>query len=425
MFRSPRGTQDVLPDDAPYWRFVEEEARRQAERFGYSELRTPTIEDTALFLRGVGAGTDIVEKEIYSFKDKGGNDLALRAEGTAPVVRAYLQHGMQQRPQPVKLYSLISAFRYDRPQAGRYREFHQFNCESIGDSDPLIDADVILLLWGYFERLGLSRLSLEINSIGDQTCRPSYRAKLSEYFSSRQTDLCQDCRRRLETNPLRVLDCKIAVCQPVIEAAPRTIDSLCTECAQHFEHVRDYLAVYGLSVNLNPRLVRGLDYYTRTVFEVWPAAIGAQAALGGGGRYDGLAEQLGGPPTPGIGFATGLERIILNLREQGIEPPLATPLRVFIVALGEPARRQAAHLAADLRVRDVSSTIGFGLDRGIRSQLRQANTLGAEWAAIIGDDEIASGTVTLRNLKQQQEVKLPFAEAIDRISAPPVLSTAP
>ncbi|MFN0072087.1 MAG: histidine--tRNA ligase [Chloroflexota bacterium] len=411
MFRSPRGTQDILPEDSHYWRFVEEQARRHAVRCGYGEIRTPTIEDTSLFLRGVGEGTDIVDKEIYSFKDKGDNDLALRAEGTAPVMRAYLQHNLQQRPAPVRLYSLINAFRYDRPQAGRYREFHQFNCEAIGDTDPLADAEIILLLWDFLIGVGLRDLTVQLNSIGDSTCRPAYRQALMEYFSSRASQLCNDCQRRLTTNPLRVLDCKVPGCQSVTADAPRTIDYLSPECQEHFDRVQDYLRLRDVPFQINPKLVRGLDYYTHTVFEVWPATVGAQSALGGGGRYDGLAEQIGGSATPGVGFATGLERVILNLKEQGIEPPQQPQIVVYFVVMDEAGRQQALRLATELRARDIPCTIG-SRGRSVRAQMRQANTLGARYAGILGADELAAGEMTLRDLAQQAEHRLPYDEAI-------------
>lgn len=409
MFRSPRGTQDVLPEDSEFWRFVEGQARVQAERYGYGEVRTPTFEDMAVFVRGVGEGTDIVDKEIYAFKDKGNNNLALRAEGTAPVVRAYLQHGMQQRPQPVRLYSLINAFRYDRPQAGRYREFHQFNCEAIGDPDPLVDTEIVLLLWDYLQSLGLAGLSVQLNSIGDSACRPRYKQTLIDHFSADADHLCDDCARRLHVNPLRLLDCKNTRCQSRIMSAPRTIEYLCIECAEHFERVQDYLRLRDVPFTINPKLVRGLDYYTRTVFEIWPATVGAQSALGGGGRYDGLAEQLGGPATPGVGFAAGLERIILNLKEQGIQPPSEPALTAYFVVMDEPGRRVALSLATQLRELGLASTIGTR-GRSVRAQMRQANSLGARLAFIIGEDELASDEVTVRDLEHQRERRVPTRE---------------
>lgn len=415
MFRSPRGTQDVLPEDSPYWRFVEDHARRVAVRYGYGEIRTPTIEDTALFLRGVGEGTDIVDKEIYSFKDKGDNDLALRAEGTAPVMRAYLQHNLAQRPAPLRLYSLINAFRYDRPQAGRYREFHQFNCEAIGDTDPLVDAEMIFVLWDFLTGLGLSSLTVQLNSIGDDSCRPAYKQALVEYFSSRIDQLCGDCRRRLDANPLRLLDCKVPQCQAVNADAPRTVDYLSEECQEHFDRVQDYLRIRAVPYQINPKLVRGLDYYTHTVFEVWPAVVGAQSALGGGGRYNGLAEQLDGPATPGVGFATGLERVILNLKDQGVEPPAELGVNVYFVVMDEAGRQQALRLATELRNRNVPTVIGTR-GRSVRAQMRQANAQGAHFAAILGGDELAAGVVTVRDLNKQDERKLPFAEAVETLS---------
>jgi histidyl-tRNA synthetase len=411
LFRSPRGTQDVLPEDSHYWRFVEEQARRHAVRCGYGEIRTPTIEETALFLRGVGEGTDIVDKEIYSFKDKGDNDLALRAEGTAPVMRAYLQHNLQQQPTPVRLFSLINAFRYDRPQAGRYREFHQFNCEAIGDTDPLVDAEIVLLLWDFLNGVGLQNLTVQLNSIGDGTCRPAYKQALLEYFSSHESELCDDCRRRLSTNPMRILDCKNPRCEPVISKAPRTIDYLSPECQEHFDRVQEYLTIREVPFQINPKLVRGLDYYTHTVFEVWPATVGAQSALGGGGRYDGLAEQIGGPATPGVGFATGLERVILNLKEQDIEPPKEPAVQVYFVVMDEEGRKQALRLATRLRADDVPSTIA-PRGKSVRAQMRQANALGARYAAILGGDELQAQEITLRNLTQQEESRLPYDDAM-------------
>jgi histidyl-tRNA synthetase len=411
LFRSPRGTQDVLPEDSHYWRFVEEQARRHALRCGYGEIRTPTIEETSLFLRGVGEGTDIVDKEIYSFKDKGDNDLALRAEGTAPIMRAYLQHNLQQHPAPVRLFSIINAFRYDRPQAGRYREFHQLDCEAIGDTDPLVDAELVLLLWDFLNGVGLQNLTVQLNSIGDNACRPQYREALRTYFSNHESGLCEDCRHRLATNPLRILDCKNPRCESVISGAPQTIDYLCDACREHFERVQEYLQIRAVPFTINPKLVRGLDYYTHTVFEVWPATVGAQSALGGGGRYDGLAEQIGGPATPGIGFAIGLERVILNLKEQGVEPPNAPPVHVYFVVMDEDGRKQALRLATLLRERDVPCTIGTR-GRSVRAQMRQANSLGARYAAILGGDELQAQEITLRDLAQQQERRLPYDEAL-------------
>jgi histidyl-tRNA synthetase len=416
VYQAPRGTQDILPEEAAYWAYVEGAARLQATRYGYGEIRTPTFEDTGLFLRGVGGTTDIVEKEMYSFQDKGGGDLTLRPEGTASVVRAYLEHGLASRPQPVRLFTFVNCFRYDRPQRGRYREFHQWDCEAIGEMDPLVDAEMIALLWRFYEALGLHALTLQLNSIGDANCRPAYLEQIKAYYRDRVDELCGDCRRRLETNPLRLLDCKNASCQPAIAAAPRLLDALCADCAEHFAAVQRYLGDLGIAFAVNTRLVRGLDYYTKTVFEVWPAEVGAQSALGGGGRYDGLAEQLGGRPTPAIGFATGIERIILNLKQQEVPVPSAPSPTAFVVTAGEPARERAVALADALRRRGVSTLVATG-SRSFRGQLRQASTAGAAWTVIIGDDELARGEAKLKNMANGEEEFVPFAAVPDRLAA--------
>ncbi|MBX5490678.1 MAG: histidine--tRNA ligase [Chloroflexi bacterium] len=416
MFQAPRGTQDILPEDAAYWLFVERTARDWAARYGYGEIRTPTFEETGLFLRGVGDSTDIVEKEMYTFQDKGGGELTLRPEGTAPIVRAYIEHGMASRPQPVRLFSFVNCFRYDRPQRGRYREFHQWDCEAIGEIDPLVDAELIILLWRVYQALGLRDLTLQLNSIGDARCRPAYLERLREYYRPLVATVCPDCRRRYETNPLRLLDCKNAACQAAIAGAPRLLDYLCAECAEHFAALRAYLADADLPVEINPRLVRGLDYYTKTVFEVWPAEAGAQSALGGGGRYDGLVEQLGGRPTPAIGFATGIERIILNLKAQSIEPPLLPGPRVYVAHLGDRPRREAMRLADALRQQGVPTLVAVG-GRSMRAQLRHANALGAPWVVVIGEDELARGVVQVKNMRGGESVELAPQAAVERLAA--------
>src|SRR5438105_1723623 len=328
-YQAPRGTQDILPEDAPYWAFVEDEMRRQARLANYGEVRTPTFEETGVFARGVGASTDIVEKEMYTFLDKGGDSMTLRPEATASIVRAYLQRGMASRPQPVKLFMELSTFRYDKPQKGRFREFHQIDFEAIGEADPLIDAELVCLQWRLYADLGLRDLSLQLNSIGDQNCRPAYVESLREYFRQHLDGLCADCRGRLEINPLRLLDEKKSECQAVLDAAPRSADHLCAECRSHFEAWLAYLDAADLEYAINPRLVRGLDYYTRSVWEVWPRVVGAQSTIGGGGRYDGLAEQLGGRPIPGVGFASGIERMILEMKDQQVALPRVGGLCAF------------------------------------------------------------------------------------------------
>jgi histidyl-tRNA synthetase len=409
VYQAPRGTQDILPESTAVWRHVERSAEATARRFGYGEIRTPTFEDANLFLRGVGEGTDIVDKEIYRFEDKGGADLALRPEGTASTMRAYLQHGMSSRPQPVKVFSLLTVFRYDRPQAGRYREFRQFNVEAIGDEDPLLDAEVIGILWRFLADLGLRDLTVLLNSIGDPVCRPGYIKALIAYFEPHEAELCGDCRRRLHTNPLRILDCKNAPCQPFLKDAPRTIDYLCDACAEHFASVRAYLTAAGLPFQIESKLVRGLDYYTRTVFEVVPPKIGAQATIGGGGRYDGLAELLDGRHTPAVGFAAGLDRIILNLREQGCRLPEPDAPDVFIAPIGSDAKIAAVKLAGVLRAAALATTIGTG-ERGMRARLRQASASGAGVAIILGDDEVQHQQATVKDLTSGEQRSVGFAD---------------
>jgi len=409
VYQSPRGTQDILPEDAVVWRYVERRAEAIARRFGYGEIRTPTFEETGLFLRGVGEGTDIVDKEIYNFKDKGGTDIALRPEGTASIVRAYLQHGMASRPQPVKLFALLTAFRYDRPQAGRYREFRQFDIEAIGDEDPLVDAEVISVLWRFLEDLGLRDLTIQLNSIGDPTCRPGYIAALVAYYEPHEAELCGDCRRRLRSAPLRLLDCKVPSCQPLANAAPRTIDHLCDACEAHFTSLKGYLDAMGLPYELTPRLVRGLDYYTRTVFEVVPPRVGSQSTIGGGGRYDGLAEILGGKRTPGVGFAAGMDRIILNLREQGCPLPTSETPDVFFAPLGAAAKLAAARLAEEARRDGLAVVVGTG-DRSMKARMRQASTSGARVAVILGDDEVQQQQATVKDLAGGDQQTVAFAD---------------
>jgi histidyl-tRNA synthetase len=401
-FQAPRGTQDILPEDAPYWAFVEAEMHRQARLANYEEIRTPTFEETGVFLRGVGATTDIVEKEMYTFLDKGGDSMTLRPEGTAGIVRAYIQRGMPSRPQPVKLFTELTSFRYDKPQKGRFREFRQIDFEAIGEVDPLIDAELVGLQWRMYAALGLRNLSLQVNSIGDQKCRPAYVQKLADYFRAHLDGLCEECRRRLETNPLRLLDEKKPECQAVLEGAPRSADNLCEECRAHFEAWLGYVESAGIPFSINPRLVRGLDYYTRSVWEVWPPVVGSQSTIGGGGRYDGLAEQLGGRPTPGVGFATGVERIILELKDQQVSIPPAAQICAYIVYRTPHAKPVAFRVAEELRKVGISADLAFG-ERALRKQLSAADRAGARNAIFVGEDTLTSSVVSLKNLTSGDE----------------------
>jgi len=397
LYRAPRGTTDILPEEQAYWRYIEQKAARICQLYGYERIDSPAFEDTSLFTRSVGPGTDIVEKEMYSFTDKGGNKVTLRPEGTAPVCRAYLEHGFHSRPQPVKLYYLAAIFRYERPQAGRFRQHYQFGCEAIGDDDPAIDAENIDLAWQFFQSLGLQRLTLQLNSIGCKQCRPGYLGVLQEYYAGHAAALCNDCRKRLSRNLLRLLDCKQPSCQDVADQAPRSADHLCPQCREHFDRLVTYLDLLKIPFTLNHRLVRGLDYYTRTVFEIQPANGGTQSTICGGGRYDDLIEELGGRPTPAIGFAIGMERIILNLKAQSLPvPPLPGPL-VFIARQGEAARNETFRLASYLRQKGIGVIMATG-DRSLKAQLRQANNLGVHYTVIIGEEELQNGTASLRDM---------------------------
>jgi len=411
-YQRPTGTLDVLPEDQHYWYHVRARARRLAELAGFERIDLPIFEATELFARGVGEGTDIVDKEMYSFTDKGGHELTLRPEFTASVVRAYIENGMYVLPQPVKLYTFGPIFRYERPQAGRYRQHTQFNVEILGEQYPAADLEVMLLAWDLYASLGFRDLAFQLNSTGCPQCKPGYVEVLKDYYAGHRDEICQDCQRRLKRNPLRVLDCKAGQCQPVIASAPHFLDHLCAECADHFATLRDYLDLLGRRYTVNHRLVRGLDYYTKTVFEVWAAGIGAQAAVCGGGRYDGLAELLGGPPTPGVGFGSGLERIILVMKQLDVGvPPLPAP-QVFLAHLGPQAGREALRLVDALRRAGVGAWLAFG-ERGLRSQLREAGKRSMRYTVILGEDELATGTATVRDMQAGEQTSVERAGLVE------------
>ena len=416
MFQAPRGTTDLLPVEQKNWRFIESKAVVLARRYGYGRIDTPVFEDSYLFIRSVGEGTDIVEKEMYTFEDRGGDSVTLRPEGTAPVCRAYLENGLHNLPQPVRLYYFCPVFRYERPQAGRFREHHQFGIEALGDGDPSVDAEVIELGWQLVTNLGLGHVELLVNSVGDPQCRPDYVASLASYYSGYHDKLCPDCRVRLERNPLRLLDCKVESCRVLGDEAPRSADNLCLECNDHWNQVQDYLSIMGIPYRVDHRLVRGLDYYTRTVFEVQPIEGGTQSTIIGGGRYDGLIQELGGRPTPGIGFATGMERLALNLKSSGVNVP-DEPFPEYLVAnVGEAARSAAMELAVKIRRTGVGAILSSG-SRALRGQMRQANSLDIPYALILGDDEIARGEVVVRNMKTSSQETKPLADFLKELAA--------
>jgi len=412
VYKAPRGTTDILPQEQPYWELVRQKIVAICQLYGYSRIDTPIFEDARLFARSIGEETDIVEKEMYVFQDRGGDRMTLRPEGTAPVCRAYVEHGMHNLPQPVKLYYIGPAFRYERPQAGRRRQHYQFGYEAIGDADPALDAEVIDMAWQLYTSLGLSHLQLLLNSIGCRECRPKYLAKLKEYYRDLAGQLCADCQQRLVRNPLRLLDCKRPSCQRAARHAPRSADHLCAACLEHFQQLQRYLGLLGLPYKLDHRLVRGLDYYTRTVFEIQPRGVsGAQSTLGGGGRYDDLIAELGGKPTPAVGLATGMERIVLNLKKQKLPVPQPPPATIWVAHVGDAAKAEAIGLTAQLRRAGVAALMGMG-GRSLKAQLRQANALGVSQAIIIGEEEVARGELTLRDMVAGQQQRVPRSEIL-------------
>jgi histidyl-tRNA synthetase len=397
LYTAPQGTLDILPEDQPYWLYLRDQIRQVATLFDYQPIDIPIFEDTSLYVRGVGEGTDIVDKEMYSFTDKGGDELTLRPEFTAGVVRAYLEHGMKTWPQPVKLWTIGPIFRYERQQAGRYRQHTQFDIECIGEVDPAVDLDVMSVAWQLFSNVGFQDLAFQLNSTGCPKCRPAYLQVLVAYYRRHENKICQDCKRRMVRNPLRLLDCKVESCQPIIAAAPHIQDYLCEECSAHLATLRGYLDALGRAYTVNHRLVRGLDYYTKTVFEVWAKGIGAQNAICGGGRYDGLAEELGGEHTPGIGFGSGMERLVLAMKQQGIQVPGLPKPQVALIYRGPEAKTRAVDLLNALRAAGLRAILGYG-DRSLKAQLRNADRSGVRYAAILGDDEMAMGQVTLKDM---------------------------
>ena len=412
--KKPKGTEDVLPKDAYRWQFVENIFREEARAFGYKEIRTPVFEHTGLFERGVGSTTDVVQKEMYTFETKGHDSLTLRPEGTAGAARAVLEHGVFNDPLPIKAYYLVSCYRYERPQSGRQREFHQFGTECYGSNSPVADAEMITAAKSIFDRLQLKNIRLEINSIGCPSCRREYHKALKAYFSQYRDDLCEDCKDRLERNPMRLLDCKVPHDHALAQNAPVGLDYLCDECKDHFEKVKAFLSANGVEFTVNPKIVRGLDYYTKTVFEFICDDIGAQSTVCGGGRYDGLMEELGGNPMPGLGFGMGIERLLLTLDAQGIEIPKPDTCDVFIASLGEDAAAKASALAMTLRRAGLYAEFDV-VGRGLKAQMKYANKLGAKFSVVLGDNEIEENKANIKNMQsgEQTEISLSPDEFLD------------
>lgn len=414
LTKGPRGTQDILPGETGKWQHVERVTRETAELFGFREIRFPTFEHTELFNRSVGDTTDVVQKEMYTFRDKGDRSITLRPEGTAGVMRSAIEHGLLTEALPVKLSYLISCFRYEKPQAGRLREFHQFGCEMLGADSPAADAEVIAMVNEIFKRLELKEISLEINSIGCPVCRTKYHEALRAHFGAHREELCDTCKDRLEKNPMRLLDCKSPICREIAKGAPTVLDFLCEDCSSHFEELKRRLTAMGVAYTVNPTIVRGLDYYTKTVFEFVSGNIGAQGTVCGGGRYDGLIEQLGGPKMTGIGFAMGLERLLLVMEHSGSPFPEPVPCKIYLGSMGDEAAVCAASLVSGLRAEGFRAECDL-MGRSVKAQMKYADKLRARYSAVIGDNELASGVIKVKNMLtgDTAQVKLSLDDSDD------------
>ena len=408
-----RGFNDLLPAEIGKWHFVEETVRQIFEEFGFSELRIPVIEKTELFSRGIGEATDIVEKEMYTFTDRSGNSLTLRPEATASMARAYLEHQMYSFDPVAKVYFIGPMFRYERPQKGRYRQFYQIDAEVFGVSNPMVDAEVIVMLIQFLKQVGLDKLELQINSLGCRQCRPRYREELKKFFATKTFQLCEDCQRRLETNPLRIFDCKVETCQRAIADAPKVLDFIDKECQNHFDKVQEYLGAAGLTYLLNPRMVRGLDYYTRTAFEVVSYQLGSQNAVTGGGRYDNLFKDIGGLDVPGIGFAIGMERLIslLPKNKEFTQYP-----QLFVAALGEKTHKEAYQLVNQLHLQGIRAELDYE-GKSLKSQMRRADKLKARYVLIMGEEELKKGRAVLRNMETKSQDEIPIEGIVSTLKS--------
>ena len=409
-----KGTNDILPENSADWQFVEGKMLETAGLYGFKEIRVPVFEHTEVFLRSVGDTTDVVQKEMYTFDDKGGRSITLRPELTAGVIRSAIENGLVNAALPVKVCYIGGCYRYEKPQAGRLREFHQFGVECIGASEPIADAEVIALARQVLNEIGIDKISLEINSIGCPECRKAYHAALKEYFSANFDSLCGTCRERLERNPMRILDCKSPVCSEIAAKAPVVLDYLCDDCKEHFEAVKSYLSAQNIEYTVNPHIVRGLDYYTRTVFEFVSGDIGAQSTVCGGGRYDGLISQMGGPKVESLGFAMGIERLMLVLKSRNAELPKAPTCDIYIATLGDKARLKTAELCADLRQEGLKAETDI-CNRGLKAQMKYANKIGAKFCCVLGDDEISNGKAKLRDMEDGTETEIKIDEMVEEL----------
>ena len=400
-----KGTEDVLPKDSYRWQFVEDVMRKESAAYGFKEIRTPVFEHTELFARGVGQTTDVVQKEMYTFDTKGGESVTLRPEGTAGAARAVLEHGLVNDSLPIKASYFVSCYRYEKPQAGRLREFHQFGLECYGTQSPVADAELICAAQSIFDRLGIKQLRLEINSIGCPTCRAEYHKALKEYFYGYKDELCETCNSRLEKNPMRILDCKSPVCSKIAQGAPKITDYLCDECKEHFASVQKYLDAAGVEYTVNPTIVRGLDYYTKTVFEFVTDFIGAQGTVCGGGRYDGLIEELGGKHLPSLGFAMGIERLLMLMDKQGIEIPQPSTCDLYVAVMGESASLKSFEIIKAVRSCGLIAETDI-VGRGLRAHMKYADKIGAKFSMVLGDNEIEQGKAVIKNMSNGEQTEI-------------------
>jgi histidyl-tRNA synthetase len=414
LIKAPKGTKDILPSEVYKWQYLERKIAELCKSFGFKEIRLPVFEHTELFQRGVGDTTDIVQKEMYTFLDKGERSITLRPEGTAGVVRSYIENGMASLAMPIKLYYNITAYRYENVQKGRYREFHQFGVECFGSKGPSVDVEIISMLSMFFDRLGIKDIELNINSIGCPKCRGEYNNKLMEYFKPNLDNLCGTCKNRYERNPLRIIDCKEEKCKTYTKDAPALVDNLCEECKAHFEGLKEGLENLGINYNIDKNIVRGLDYYTKTVFEFVSKNIGAQGTVCGGGRYDGLIEECGGPDTPGIGFAIGIERLLLVMESQGIEIPKPDAMAVYIATIGENAQKYAQKLVYKIRQEGFSAETDL-MGRSVKAQMKYADKLGATYSIVLGDDEVESNKAVLKNMLTGETKDISLDTLIERL----------
>lgn len=410
----PKGTQDVVPNEVYKWHTVEQVASETAGQFGFKEIRIPTFEDTSLFVRSVGDTTDVVQKEMYTVSATGDSTFTLRPEGTAGTIRALIENGVLNEGFPQKVFYILSCFRHEKPQAGRLREFHQFGCEMVGASNARADADVILLAKSVLDRLGLKGIELNINSIGCPKCRAEYHKALKLYFEQYKDKLCETCQERLEKNPMRILDCKSAEDKEIAENAPIILDYLCDECNEHFEQLKNNLELMNIEYKINPRIVRGLDYYTRTVFEFITTDIGAQGTVCGGGRYDGLIEQLGGKPTPALGFGMGLERLILTMQNQGCDFINPEKCNIYIASMGEKGEHKSVELVKKLREEGFFAEYDL-VGRGLKAQMKYADKIGAGFVVVLGDNEIETGKAKLKNMKTGEQIDISLDDSFVQI----------